>query len=116
MPTIPDEIFPTCRLARADWQYRDRDSVQATRSNGDLTALAPMFRITEGATIEPASGTVRDFFAWTAHIQGDIGGRRMGRTYEVRITAEAPAARGEKVVVNYDFEKLLPRTCEREVL
>ncbi len=29
--------------------------------NADLTALAPEFTLTEGATIEPASGTVRDF-------------------------------------------------------
>jgi len=32
-----------------------------TKSNRNLTALAPQFRLTEGATIEPESGSVHDF-------------------------------------------------------
>lgn len=51
--------------------------------NADLTALAPEFTITEGATIEPASGTVRDFSngGQTYTVTSEDG--RWSRTYTV---------------------------------
>ena len=101
----PDEIFfqPADSLV----QIGSTETVivfKQLRSNADLTALAPMFRITEGATIEPASGTVRDFShgPLTYKVTSEDG--EWSRTYEVRITAEAPQPQEEKVVVNYDFE------------
>ena len=76
------------------------------RSTADLTALAPIFRITEGATIVPESGTVRDFSQGplTYTVTSEDG--NWSRTYEVRITAELPQPQEEEVTVNYDFENV----------
>lgn len=111
----PDEIFfqPADSLV----QIGSTETVivfKQLRSNADLTALAPMFRITEGATIEPASGTVRDFShgPLTYKVTSEDG--EWSRTYEVRITAEAPQPQEEEVVVNYDFENFhLERAKEK---
>ena len=101
----PDELFfqPSDSLV----QLATTENVivfKQLRSNADLTALAPMFRITPGARIEPASGTVRNFSqgALTYKVTSEDG--EWSRTYEVRITAEAPQPQDEEVTVNYDFE------------
>lgn len=44
---------PTVTNERVDFYYSERDV--------DLTAVAPEFHLTDGATMTPASGTVRDF-------------------------------------------------------
>lgn len=41
--------------------YSDSTIVFRVRSHADITALAPTLQLTEGATVEPASGTVHDF-------------------------------------------------------
>ena len=57
----PTEMFfnVTDTLVRV---YSTEDNVKfAVRRSADLTALSPCFRITEGATIEPESGSTHDF-------------------------------------------------------
>ena len=111
----PDDIFfqPSDSLV----QLGSTENVivfKQLRSNADLTALAPMFRITAGAHIEPASGTVRDFSQGplTYTVTSEDG--EWSRTYEVRITAEAPQPQDEEVTVNYDFENYyLERSKEK---
>ena len=111
----PDEIFfqPADSLV----QIGSTETVivfKQLRSNADLTALAPMFRITEGATIEPASGTVRDFSQGPLTYKVTSEDGEWSRTYEVRITAEAPQPQEEEVEVNYDFENFyLERAKEK---
>lgn len=41
--------------------YSDSTITFRVRSHADITALAPTLQLTEGATVEPASGTVHDF-------------------------------------------------------
>ena len=52
----PTDIFynPTDTLVRV--LYTDDNISFSVRRKADLTALAPTFRITDGATISPASG------------------------------------------------------------
>ena len=57
----PDEVFfqPSDSLVRV---YSEQSAIQfVVRRSADLARMAPRFKITEGATIEPASGTVCDF-------------------------------------------------------
>lgn len=111
----PDEIFfqPADSLV----QIGSTETVimfKQLRSNADLTALAPMFRITEGATIEPASGTVRDFSQGPLTYKVTSEDGAWSRTYEVRITAETPQPQEEEIVVEYDFENFfLERSKEK---
>ena len=41
--------------------FSDSTITFRVRSHADITALAPTLRLTEGATVSPASGTVHDF-------------------------------------------------------
>ena len=79
----PDEVF----FQQSDSLQRvlsDESSIRfVVRRTADLTRMAPRFRITEGATIEPASGSVHDFS------QGPVGytvtsqDRQWSRHYQV---------------------------------
>ncbi len=57
----PEQFF--FQTTDAQRRLLSTDSVVsiAVRSHADVTALAPVFSLTEGATIEPASGSVQDF-------------------------------------------------------
>ena len=63
----PLEMFFHLTDSARDVASTDSDIVFSVRTSADLTALAPEFRITEGATIEPSSGSVHDFS------QGSVG-------------------------------------------
>ncbi|MEG1617768.1 MAG: PCMD domain-containing protein [Bacteroidales bacterium] len=53
----------------------------------DLTALAPEFELTEGATITPASGTVRDFTSAQKYTVKSQDGN-WSKTYDVRFSLD----------------------------
>ena len=59
----PDQFF--FQVTDAERNVLSTDSVItiAVRSHADVTALAPMFTLTDGATVVPASGSVQDFSA-----------------------------------------------------
>ncbi len=57
----PSEVFYNLSDTLVKVLYTDNIISFVVRPNTDLTALAPQFRTTAGATVEPASGTVRDF-------------------------------------------------------
>ena len=71
------------------------------RRTADLSRMAPRFKITEGATIEPASGTVHDFshgpVAYTVTSQD----KQWSRRYDV---AFRPVTVTVTDTVSYDFE------------
>ncbi len=61
------------------------------KADADMTSLAPMFRITEGATISPESGSVHDFSggqAVTYTVTSQDG--NWSRTYNVAFTTYNP--------------------------
>lgn len=73
------------------------------RPGTDRTHLAPQFTTTEGAVLEPASGTVRDFsnggLAYTVTSQDG----NWQRTYLVEFIEEHRTTRD---TINYDFERV----------
>lgn len=71
------------------------------KRKADVSALAPRFALTDGATIQPANGSVQDFsngpVVYTVTSQDGAWTRR----YEVAFEA---VARMERDTVSYDFE------------
>ncbi len=84
---------------------KDYSSSIITFSNvkpgSDLSALAPQFNITPGATIMPASGTVRDFSeGGQEYTVVSPGNERSYRTYTVQFTSpQVP-----EDTIHYNFE------------
>mgnify|MGYP002521574511 CR=1 FL=1 len=71
------------------------------RRAADLTSMAPRFRITDGATIEPASGTVHDFSRGPVTYTVTSEDRQWSRRYEV---AFHPVTVTVADTIRYDFE------------
>lgn len=68
------------------------------KPGADLTAMAPMFKLTEGATIEPGNGSVHDFSddkSVTYKVTSQDG--QWNRTYVVRFKTQTSVGK-------YDFE------------
>ncbi len=57
-----------------------------TLADADLTAMAPVFTLSEGATIDPASGSVQDFSQGGVEYTVTSASGQWTRTYEVRFT------------------------------
>lgn len=57
----PAEMFYSLSDTAVNVFSTDSTVTFTVRRTADISALAPVFRITEGATIEPASGSVHDF-------------------------------------------------------
>lgn len=72
------------------------------RRHADLTALAPTFRLTAGATITPPSGSTHDFSNSTVRYTVTSEDGLWHRIYQVGF---APVARAVKDTVRYDFEE-----------
>ncbi|KGI59923.1 hypothetical protein HMPREF3034_02306 [Prevotella sp. DNF00663] len=64
----------------------------------DVTKLAPTFTLTDGATIEPASGTVRNFMTPQTYTVTSQDGQ-WKKTYKVSFISDDPAT-------TYHFEKI----------
>ena len=97
----PTDIFYNATDTLID-VLSDTETISFTvRRTADLTAMAPMFVITEGATIEPESGTVRDFSngGLTYTVTSEDG--QWQRTYTVSFDYATVTAND---TVHYDFE------------
>ena len=81
--------------------YADSTITFTVRSQANLTSLAPTFRITEGATISPASGTVRDFSQGPLTYTVTSQDGQWSRLYTLRFN---PTYVTVKDTVAYDFE------------
>ncbi len=79
----------------------DREIVFTVRRTADLTHLAPTFKITEGASIEPASGTVHDFSQGPTTYTVTSQDGQWHRSYEVRFVPVTVTVTEE---VAFDFE------------
>ena len=73
------------------------------KSGTDLAHLAPQFVVTDGATIEPASGTERDFSQGALPYVVTSQDGNWQRTYEVEFVVEH---RTTVDVIHYDFERV----------
>lgn len=70
--------------------------VLMVKDDADLTNLAPQFELTPGATIEPASGTARNFTTPQSYVVTSED-RNWKKTYIVRCTTEG-------LTTKFDFE------------
>lgn len=84
------------------------------RQGADLTAVAPQFRITPGATITPASGSVQDFSQGEVEYKVTSEDGEWSRTYMVRITAEQPKPEEKADTLKYDFEHFFLETTNNK--
>lgn len=97
----PLETFFQLSDTMQNVSYADSTITFTVRSQADLTSLAPTFRITEGATISPASGTVRDFSQGPLTYMVTSQDGQWSRLYTLRFN---PTYVTVKDTVAYDFE------------
>lgn len=88
--TVPAEIL------RRDPIIQNTSIVLMVKEDADITQLAPQFELTPGATIEPASGTVRDFTTPQSYVVTSED-RNWKKTYMVRCTSDG-------ITTKFDFE------------
>ncbi len=72
------------------------------RPNADITAIAPHFTLTEGATISPASGVVQDFSNGPITYTVTSQDGNWSRTYQLEITRRVIPITND--TLRYDFE------------
>lgn len=97
----PTDIFynPTDTLVRV--LYTDDNISFSVRRKAALTALAPTFRITDGATISPASGSVHDFSKGPVIYTVTSEDKEWSRSYKVSFI---PVIRTSKDTLSFNFE------------
>lgn len=98
----PSEMFfsPTDTLVRVP---SETSSVTfKVRKSADITRLAPVFRLTEGASIEPASGSVHDFSSGPVTYTVTSQDGEWSRVYTV---AFQPSVQTVTDVMPFDFER-----------
>lgn len=97
----PLETFFQLSDTMQNVSYADSTITFTVRSQANLTSMAPTFRITEGATISPASGTVRDFSQGPLTYTVTSQDGQWSRLYTLRFN---PTYVTVKDTVAYDFE------------
>lgn len=97
----PEELFYNSTDTLVNVLYTSSEIQFSVRRKADLTALAPQFVITPGATISPASGSVQDFsngpVTYTVTSEDD----EWSRKYNVSFI---PVVRSSKDTLEFDFE------------
>ena len=81
--------------------YTDDNISFSVRRKADLTSLAPTFRITDGATISPASGSVHDFSNGPVIYTVTSEDKEWSRSYKVSFI---PVIRTSKDTLSFNFE------------
>lgn len=97
----PLEIFvkPTDSIATTN--ETSRTVIFSVRKGTNITALAPQFQLTEGATISPANGSVHDFSKGAVNYTVTSENGAWQKTYNVRFDEKTSAA------TQFSFENLL---------
>lgn len=97
----PTDIFYNATDTLVKVLYTDDIISFSVRRKADLTALAPTFRITDGATISPASGSVHDFSNGPVTYTVTSEDGQWSRSYSV---AFIPVTRTTKDTLEFNFE------------
>lgn len=97
----PEKMFFSANDTLRDVLYTEDNINFNVRTGTDLTALAPQFRITEGATIDPKSGSVHDFSAGPVSYKVTSEDGQWSRTYNVSFTI---VTRTVSDTLKFDFE------------
>ena len=81
----PEELFENITDTLVKVQS-NQDAIIFTMAGGaDITALAPQFKITEGASISPASGSIQDFSKGPITYTVTSEDKKWTRTYQVSV-------------------------------
>lgn len=94
----PSETFVTPNDSIAATNETARTIIFTVRKGTDLTALAPQFQLTPGATISPDNGSVHNFKGQTVDYTVTSQDRAWSKTYTVRFDE------AEDGSLYYDFE------------
>lgn len=97
----PEEMFFNLTDTLIKVASDKNDIVFSVRKKADITALAPVFNITGGATISPASGSVQDFSKGPVIYKVTSQDGQWSRNYNVSFE---PHTRTVADVIEYDFE------------
>lgn len=97
----PDKMFFSASDSLVKVLYTESIVNFKVRRGNDITALAPQFRITPGATIVPASGSVHDFSKGYVSYKVTSEDGEWSKNYQVGVTV--PEAASD--TIEYDFEK-----------
>lgn len=97
----PEQIFFQVSDTSRQVLYSDSIINFQVRTQADLTALAPVFVLTEGATIEPASGSVQDFSQGVVKYTVTSQDGRWQRRYYVSFT---PVSVTVSDTIKFDYE------------
>ena len=76
------------------------------RDSADITALAPCFDLTEGATIEPANGSIHDFSLGPVNYTVTSADHNWSRHYKMEVlSTQVQPIDTNQVIRHYDFEE-----------
>lgn len=98
----PEEMFFNVSDSLIKVLYTESAINFKVRKETDLTTLAPRFRMTEGATIEPSNGSAHDFSngAVTYKVTSEDG--QWSKEYQVSVSIQT---RTVSDTLRYDFER-----------
>ena len=83
--------------------YSDANIIFSVKPDSDITALAPMFELTPGATITPANGSTQDFSRGPVKYTVTSEDGKWSRDYYVSFSLP-------KIPLEYDFENCIVYT------
>lgn len=98
---VPTEMFFQTSDTLINVLYSANEIKFSVRRKADVSALAPQFTITEGATISPASGSTHDFTQGPITYTVTSEDKQWTRDYAVSFT---PVVQTVKDTIDYDFE------------
>lgn len=99
----PEDMFYNSTDTVVNVMYTSTDINFNVRRKADLTALAPQFRITPGATISPASGSVHDFSQGPVVYTVTSEDGEWTRKYRVSFV---PVTRTNRDTLEFNFENM----------
>lgn len=99
---VPGDLFFNLTDTLVKVPSDNTEIIFSVRKKADLTAQAPQFRITEGAAIEPASGSVQDFSNGPVAYKVTSQDGRWERTYMVSFRQVTKTVAD---VMAFDFER-----------
>ncbi|HEY9544281.1 PCMD domain-containing protein [Prevotella sp.] len=97
----PEEVFYNATDTVQSVSSTVTDITFSVRRRADITSLAPVFKITDGASIVPASGSAQDFSQGPVVYTVTSQDGAYHRTYRLAVKHETKMVNDE---VNFDFE------------
>lgn len=97
----PEEMFYHSSDSKIQVPYTDSTIIFSVRRHADLNSIAPHFRLTDGATIVPANGSVQDFSKGPVIYTVTSEDKQWNRRYAVSFL---PVVQTVSDTIRFDFE------------